>query len=136
MTETNGHVCEVCGCPPTEWLRVHTVAARLGKSERTVRRYCRDGTLRARRHRGAYLVAHHGPNGLDEILRRRLTVGQAARQRRECYAETEDSLSALAGCFAGPGDGVGLRERLDRLTDVSVARIADRLAFVVDALEL
>ena len=125
MTETtgspNGNACEVCGCPPREWLRVHVVARKLGKSSRTIRRWCKQGKVRARPVGRAWEIKHSGAHGLDALLQREHTGYQAAHQRQMTNERVAESLGRAAGLYAGLGDAPALNDKLARLSDVDAA---------------
>ena len=58
--------CEICGCPRTaKWLFVTNVAETLGVPPRTVRRWCQNGWVYARRAGKQWQIDH---DDLDNYL--------------------------------------------------------------------
>jgi len=127
MTETtgspNGNACEVCGCPPCEWLKLHVVARKLKKSTSTLRRWCEQGKARARKVGRCWEIKHSGANGLDALLQREHTGCQAAWQRRWVNERIAESLGKSAGLYADLGDAPALNDKLARLSEVDTARV-------------
>jgi len=118
--------CDVCGCPPHEWLSVATVATHLGISPSTVRRRCLDGTLRARDRGGRWEVPHYGTGGVDAmVLASRSRTPAEREDRRLACATIFGSLEILAGVYVAEGDAHDLAERLERKSDVTLGRMAE-----------
>lgn len=134
-TPTNGERCDVCGCPPLEWLSAQLVAARLGVNRGTPRRWAGKGHVQSRTIGRCVELRHYGARGLDAYLRARrgrmLIEVQARADSEEAIAEY---LAALAGIFVCEGDRVGLHDRLERLPDLMIGRLETELEAAVVAL--
>ena len=140
--EPSPTLCDVCGCPPREWLRLHVVAKHLGKSTSTLRRWCERGLVLARKVGRAWEVQHWGISGLDAFLQSDHCGQREARELRAVHDAIADNLAEAAGHYAALGDRPELEGRLARLPkqrrgalDVHVAELQRHAAEIRNLLD-